>query len=38
MARAERDGIDYGPDLAVRSVYEMSEPLVKLIPNGWAGP
>jgi methylaspartate mutase epsilon subunit len=31
--RAERDGIAYGPDLAVQSVYEMSEPIDKLLPD-----
>jgi methylaspartate mutase epsilon subunit len=31
--RAERDGIAYGPDLAVQSVYEMSEPVSKLLPD-----
>ncbi len=36
--RAERDGVAYGPDLAVTSVYELSEPLDTLLPNGWAGP
>ena len=31
--RAERDKISYGPDLAVQSVYEMSEPVDKLLPD-----
>jgi methylaspartate mutase epsilon subunit len=31
--RAERDRIAYGPDLAVHSVYEMSEPVDKLLPD-----
>jgi len=31
--RAERDGIAYGLDLAVQSVYEMSEPIDKLLPD-----
>ena len=31
--RAERDGIGYGPDLAVTSVYEMAEPVAKLLPD-----
>lgn len=31
--RAERDGIPYGPDLAVSSVYEISEPIGKLLPD-----
>ncbi len=30
--RAERDRISYGDDLAVTSVYELSEPLEKLMP------
>jgi methylaspartate mutase epsilon subunit len=31
--RAERDRIAFGPDLAVQSVYEMSEPVEKLLPG-----
>jgi len=31
--RAERDGLDYGRDLAIASVYEMSEALDKLMPT-----
>jgi methylaspartate mutase epsilon subunit len=31
--RAERDRIAFGPDLAVQSVYEMSEPVAKLLPD-----
>jgi glutamate mutase epsilon subunit len=31
--RAERDRIAFGPDLAVQSVYEMSEPVDKLLPD-----
>jgi methylaspartate mutase epsilon subunit len=31
--RAERDRIAYGPDLAVSSVYEISEPVAKLLPD-----
>ena len=34
--RAEREGIAYGPDLAVQSVYEMSEPVDRLLPERWA--
>ena len=30
--RAEREGVDYGPDLAISSVYEISETLEKLAP------
>jgi methylaspartate mutase epsilon subunit len=30
--RAERDRVEFGPDLAVQSVYEISEPLEKLLP------
>jgi methylaspartate mutase epsilon subunit len=33
--RAERDRIDYGPDLAVASVQDISEPLSKSMPGGW---
>lgn len=32
-ARAERDGVAYGRDLAVQSVYELSEPLAHLLPD-----
>jgi methylaspartate mutase epsilon subunit len=31
--RAERDRIAYGPDLAVASVYEISEPVARLLPD-----
>ena len=31
--RAERDRIAYGPELAVASVYEISEPVAKLLPD-----
>jgi methylaspartate mutase epsilon subunit len=34
--RAERDRLAYGPDLAVASVYEISEPVAKLLPDDWA--
>ncbi|PIW30449.1 MAG: methylaspartate mutase subunit E [Rhodospirillales bacterium CG15_BIG_FIL_POST_REV_8_21_14_020_66_15] len=34
--RAERDGVPYDHDLAVSSVYEISEPLSNLIPFPWA--
>ena len=30
--RAEREKVAFGPDLAVQSVYEISEPLEKLLP------
>ena len=33
--RAERDHLAYGPDLAVQSVYEMSEPVATLLPDRW---
>jgi methylaspartate mutase epsilon subunit len=33
--RAEREKVDFGPDLAVNSVYEISEPLGKLMPDKW---
>ena len=34
--RAARDGIPFGRELAVSSVYELSEPLSNLIPDTWA--
>lgn len=34
--RAEREGRAYDIDLAVRSVYELSEPLDKLMSDAWA--
>ena len=34
-ARAERERIPYGPELAVSSVYEISEPVAKLLPDTW---
>ena len=34
--RAERDKIAFGPDLAVSSVYEIGEPIGKLLPDKWA--
>jgi methylaspartate mutase epsilon subunit len=34
--RAERERIAYGPDLAVSSVYEIAEPVAKLLPDTWA--
>lgn len=34
--RAERENIPYGPELAVSSVYEMSEPILKLMSDRWA--
>jgi methylaspartate mutase epsilon subunit len=33
--RAERDRIAYGPDLAIASVYEMTEPLARLLSDKW---
>lgn len=33
--RAEREKITFGPELAVNSVYEISEPIVKLLPDKW---
>jgi methylaspartate mutase epsilon subunit len=32
--RAERENVPYGHDLAVSSVYEISEPLSRLLPSG----
>jgi methylaspartate mutase epsilon subunit len=34
--RAEREQIPYGPELAIASVYEMSEPIAKLLPAAQA--
>ena len=34
--RAERERVAYGPDLAVSSVYEMSESMKSLLPDTWA--
>jgi methylaspartate mutase epsilon subunit len=34
--RAEREKVAFGPDLAVSSVYELSESVVKLLPDKWA--
>lgn len=31
--RAEKEGVEYGHDLAVSSVYEMAEPIAKLLPD-----
>ena len=31
--RAEREKVPYGPELAVQSVYEISEPIAKLLPG-----
>ncbi|OHC76662.1 MAG: hypothetical protein A3B62_07160 [Rhodospirillales bacterium RIFCSPLOWO2_01_FULL_65_14] len=35
--RAERESVAFDRDLAVTSVYEISEPLRKLLPFPWAG-
>ena len=34
--RAEREKVAFGPDLAVSSVYELSDPVAKLLPDKWA--
>ena len=34
--RAEKDGVEFIPDLAVSSVYELSEEITKLMPDKWA--
>ncbi|MGH7685119.1 MAG: methylaspartate mutase subunit E, partial [Vulcanimicrobiaceae bacterium] len=34
--RAEREKVPFGRELAVSSVYELSEPLDKLLSDGWA--
>jgi methylaspartate mutase epsilon subunit len=31
--RARRDGVPFGHELAVASVYEMAEPIAKLLPD-----
>ncbi len=36
--RAERDRIEYGPELAVASVYEIAEPVARLLPDLRASP
>ena len=33
--RSTRDGVPFGPDLAVQSVYELSEPLGRLLSDKW---
>ena len=33
--RAARDGVVFGPELAVASVYEISEPVTKLLSDHW---
>ena len=33
--RATRDGVAFGPELAVASVYEISEPVAKLASDKW---
>jgi len=33
--RAEREQIQFGPDLAVSSVYDMAEPIVSLLSDKW---
>lgn len=34
--RAKKEGVPFGPELAVSSVYEISEPLAKLMSDAWA--
>jgi len=34
--RAEQENVPFGPDLAVSSVYEISEPIGKLLSDRWA--
>jgi methylaspartate mutase epsilon subunit len=36
--RADRDGVPYNDELAVASVFELSEPLSKLISDKWTLP
>ena len=33
--RAQREGVAFGPELAVQSVYEISEPIAKLLSDKW---
>lgn len=33
--RAEKERMPFGPDLAVSSVYEMAEPVAKLLGDKW---
>ncbi|MBI1988395.1 MAG: methylaspartate mutase subunit E, partial [Betaproteobacteria bacterium] len=33
--RAQREGVAFGPELAIQSVYEISEPLGKLLSDKW---
>jgi methylaspartate mutase epsilon subunit len=33
--RAERQGVPFGHELAVSSVYEMAEPIARLLPDKW---
>jgi len=33
--RAQREGVAFGPELAVQSVYEISEPIAKLLGDKW---
>jgi methylaspartate mutase epsilon subunit len=33
--RARKEGVAFGHDLAVSSVYEMAEPIAKLLPDKW---
>jgi len=35
-ARAAKENVPYGPELAVASVYEISEPIAKLMSDRWA--
>ncbi len=34
--RAAKEGVPFGPELAVASVYEISEPLARLMSDAWA--
>ncbi len=34
--RAQREGVAFGPELAVQSVYELSEPLSRLLSDKWS--
>jgi hypothetical protein len=35
--RAAKENVPFGPELAVSSVYEIAEPIAKLLPDKWNG-
>jgi len=36
--RAQREGVAFGPELAVQSVFEIAEPIAQLLSDKWARP